>query len=76
MNMKDRIEQVQRAIQDVAAACGRSRKSVRLIAVSKTKPVTAVREAIQAGQRDFGENYIQEAREKFQTLSSTSIASF
>lgn len=51
----------------VAAAClraGRDPKEVTLIAVSKTKPVEALREAYQAGIREFGENKVQEIQEK------------
>jgi pyridoxal phosphate enzyme (YggS family) len=42
---------------------------VRLVAVSKTKPASAVREAYAAGQRDFGENYAQELAEKAEQLA-------
>lgn len=43
--------------------------SVRLLAVSKTHPVERIREAWQAGARDFGENYVQEALEKIRSFS-------
>jgi PLP dependent protein len=43
--------------------------AVTLIAVSKTQPAAAVREAYAAGQRDFGENYAQEWREKAEALA-------
>ncbi len=55
----------------VAAACGRSgRKTsdVTLIAVSKTKPVDMLKEAYDAGARDFGENKVQEILEKYPQL--------
>jgi hypothetical protein len=42
-----------------AAATGASRPLPRLVAVSKTKPVEALMEAYEAGQRDFGENYVR-----------------
>jgi len=42
---------------------------VTLVAVSKTQPAAAIREAHAAGQRDFGENYVQEWREKAEALS-------
>jgi pyridoxal phosphate enzyme (YggS family) len=41
---------------------------VRLVAVSKSQPAEAIREAYDAGQRDFGENYVQEWREKAEAL--------
>jgi PLP dependent protein len=52
------------AMAAAAEQCGRDPAAVRLIAVSKTHPVAAIIEAYQAGQRDFGENYIQELHEK------------
>lgn len=55
----------------VAAACeraGRARDEVTLIAVSKTKPVSDVREAMAAGARVFGENKVQEIREKTEAI--------
>jgi pyridoxal phosphate enzyme (YggS family) len=51
----------------LAAACqdaGRDRGSVRLLAVSKKQPVQSILEAAAAGQRDFGENFVQEGLEK------------
>ena len=47
-----------------AGAAGRDPSSVRLVAVSKTFPIQAVREAYAAGQRDFGENRVQEGLQK------------
>ena len=55
----------------IAAACSRSGRdpaSVRLIAVSKTKPAQMLRDAVAAGQIVFGENYAQELREKAEAL--------
>ena len=68
--MKERLKRVTERIARAAEACGRSADSVRLVAVSKTMPVEVVREAIAAGVTDLGENYIQEAREKFNALAS------
>ncbi len=56
----------------VAAACarvGRPVESVTLVAVSKLKPAALIREAYEAGQRDFGENYAQELRDKAAELA-------
>ncbi len=47
-----------------AAACGRNEKDINLLAVSKTWPAACVREAAAAGQRAFGENYVQEGVDK------------
>lgn len=63
------LDQVRQAIELAARACGRSADSVRLLAVSKTHPADAIREAWSAGQRLFGENYAQELREKAPALA-------
>ncbi|NWB25750.1 YggS family pyridoxal phosphate-dependent enzyme [Pseudomonas gingeri] len=57
----DNIASVAARISAAAQACGRDAADIRLLAVSKTKPAEAVREAHAAGLRDFGENYLQEA---------------
>ena len=67
--MKDRLEHVQERIRQTTNACGRLETDVRLVAVSKTMPVEIVKKAIEAGMKDFGENYIQEAREKTSSLA-------
>ena len=72
MSIADNLRQVQRDIADCAAQCGRSASDVRLLAVSKTKPLTDLESAYAAGQRLFGENYVQEAVEKYQALSHLS----
>ncbi|MHC8379675.1 YggS family pyridoxal phosphate-dependent enzyme [Pseudomonas sp. MDT1-16] len=60
----DNILQVSSRIHAAAVAAKRDEDSVQLLAVSKTKPAEAVREAHAAGIRDFGENYLQEALSK------------
>jgi hypothetical protein len=55
------IAAVRTRIAAAAARAGRDPADVRLIAVSKTKPVEMIRSAIAAGVRDIGENYVQEA---------------
>ena len=67
--MKERIKRVQERIREAADASNRPETDIRLVAVSKTMPVEIVKEAIESGMTDFGENYIQEAREKITTLS-------
>ena len=56
-------------ITQACAAAGRAVDSVTLLAVSKTFPAEAVREAFAAGQRQFGENYVQEALDKIAALA-------
>lgn len=67
------IAKVRTRIREAAQACGRDPESVGLLAVSKTKPAAAVREAHTCGQRDFGENYLQEALNKQAELSDLSL---
>jgi len=66
--VKERLQRIIQRIDKAAAACGRDPASVRLVAVSKTMGIERVAEAIDAGARILGENYIQEAREKFNAL--------
>ena len=57
--------------QNIEAACqrvGREPEEVTLIAVSKTKPISSIREAYEAGCRDFGENKVQELMDKYEQL--------
>ena len=60
----DNIVEVEARIRAAALAVQRDVTSIHLLAVSKTKPAAALREAYAAGIRDFGENYLQEARAK------------
>lgn len=62
------LERVRARIAAAAEAAGREPDSVRLVAVSKTRPPGDVAAAAAAGQRDFGENYLQEALPKIDAL--------
>ncbi|WP_213990673.1 YggS family pyridoxal phosphate-dependent enzyme [Sodalis sp. dw_96] len=62
--IEQNLQQVTARISATARECGRDPGEVSLLAVSKTKPVEAIEEAIAAGQRAFGENYVQEGVEK------------
>jgi hypothetical protein len=64
-----RLELVRARIRGAAERAGRDAASVRLIAVSKTQPVEAILAAYAAGQRDFGENYVQELTAKAEALA-------
>ena len=59
---------VRTRIEAATSAAGREAGSVALVAVSKTQPVAAVREALAGGQRLFGENRVQEAQAKYPAL--------
>src|SRR6185312_15575896 len=62
------LKAVQDQIEAAARAAGRDPRSVALVAVSKTHGIRAVRQALAAGQRIFGENRVQEAASKFPQL--------
>jgi hypothetical protein len=64
---------VRARIDAAARSAGRDPSSVRLVAVSKTFPVDAIRDAYLAGQRDFGENRVQEALQKVSGSADLSI---
>lgn len=64
------MQAVEQAIAAAAQAAGRPREAVRLLAVSKTFPFEAVLEAMQTGQRAFGENYVQEGVDKIAALAA------
>ena len=64
--ISDNLQAVRAELATVALKCGRDPAQVSLLAVSKTFAVDAVLEAARAGQRCFGENYLQEALDKMQ----------
>lgn len=67
--LADNLSAISARIASAAQAAGRDPASVQLLAVSKTKPASAIREIHAAGVCDFGENYLQEALTKQQALS-------
>ncbi|HEY2431516.1 MAG TPA: YggS family pyridoxal phosphate-dependent enzyme [Vicinamibacterales bacterium] len=67
------LASIRSRIEAAARAAGRDPASVRLLAVSKTFPADAVREAYEAGQRDFGENKVQEALQKIEATAELPI---
>ena len=64
MTIADRLAGIRGRIAAAARSAGRDPSSIRLVAVSKTFPIEAIREAYAAGQREFGENRVQEALQK------------
>jgi pyridoxal phosphate enzyme (YggS family) len=66
----DRLAEVRQHIAAAARAAGRDPAAVTLVAVSKTHAADRVRELLDAGQRVFGENRVQEAEEKFPALKA------
>lgn len=67
-DVRSRLESVRRRIESGARACGRPAEDVTLVAVTKTHASSVVREAFDAGARDFGENRVQEAEGKIEEL--------
>lgn len=68
MSIAENIARVTQAIAQAATTAGRAAADVHLLAVSKTFGADAVIEAAHAGQRAFGENYLQEALDKMQAV--------
>ncbi|MFE8117661.1 YggS family pyridoxal phosphate-dependent enzyme [Brenneria goodwinii] len=62
--IQQNLQDIRQQIAAAAQQCARTPEAIKLLAVSKTKPVTAIEEAIAAGQRAFGENYVQEGVDK------------
>ncbi|CAG8998524.1 MAG: Pyridoxal phosphate homeostasis protein [Candidatus Celerinatantimonas neptuna] len=71
MNINQRLNQIHQTIQQTEQQNHRH-DHVKLLAVSKTKPLKAVEQAYQAGQRYFGENYVQEGVDKINAASQSS----
>ena len=67
------LQAVQARIETAARACGRDPATVSLLAVSKTWPGSSVVEAAAAGQRAFGENYVQEGCDKIDALAAQGL---
>lgn len=73
MSIAHNLERVRREMEAACRRAGRDPASVRLVAVSKTHPAEAVREAVAAGQLLFGENRVQEAREKIPLVPEAGV---
>ena len=69
----ERLTGVRARLERAARSAGRDPSSVRLIAVSKTFPINLIRDAYAAGQREFGENRVQEALQKISTSTDLEI---
>ncbi|MCX7946058.1 MAG: YggS family pyridoxal phosphate-dependent enzyme [Hydrogenophilus sp.] len=69
----ERLRRVQAEVAERARAAGRDPAGVTLVAVSKGQPVSAIEAAWKAGQRVFGESYVQEAKEKQEALAERGV---
>lgn len=65
----NRLQEVKRRVANAGAVSGRDANKITLLAVSKTVPAAAVREAAESGQTAFGENYVQEGLAKIEALA-------
>jgi len=72
-NTENNLNQTQGRINQAAERYNRQLSNICLLAVSKRKPTEDIREAYRCGQRDFGENYLQEAQQKIQDLADLDI---
>ncbi|MGH8239069.1 MAG: YggS family pyridoxal phosphate-dependent enzyme [Steroidobacteraceae bacterium] len=72
-NVRDRLVETRNRIASAAMRYGRDADSVRLIAVSKSQPAAAIRTLAELGQREFGENYLQEALPKLAALGELGL---
>lgn len=72
-SVSQNIARVREQISEACKRCGRDSDDVRLVAVSKTKKISVVHEAIKAGQIDFGENQLQDALTKIPHTNSENI---
>ncbi len=68
MSVTENLKEVERRVEEALRRAGRPAGSVTVLAVSKTKPVEMIRELLDAGHLDFGENYVQELKEKADAL--------
>ncbi len=66
--LTENVIEVEKNIQATCDRAGRSREEVRLIAVSKTKPVSDIEEVLTTGILDYGENKVQELSDKYDVL--------
>jgi len=72
--IKENIENIRLKIKMAAESCERNPDDVHLVAVSKTMPAEKLVQAVEAGVETLGENYVQEAREKFNDLYTLPVS--
>ncbi len=76
MSVPERLAEVRERIERACARCGREPSSITLIAVTKVFPAAVIREAYDAGLREFGENYVQEFESKAPEVQDLAGARF
>ncbi len=73
-DITNNLQTVRKRVAAAAVATGRDPSEVMLLAVSKGQPMSAIRRAVAAGQRDFGENYLQDAIAKIDGLANPDLS--
>lgn len=73
MNIKENLHNLHNNIQNYCKESGRNVSDVKLIAVSKRKPIDSIKKALDAGQINFGENNVMEAKNKAEELADKNI---
>lgn len=73
MSIKENLEQIEKRIDQACARVNRSSDEILLVNVSKTKPNEIVIEGYEAGMRVFGENKVQEIRDKYESINYPDI---
>jgi len=76
VSLRERLAQVRDRIDHAAARAGRDASTITLVAVTKVFPASVIREAYEAGLRDFGENYVQEFEAKAPEVADLAGARF
>lgn len=71
--ISERLHQINALIRTTAEDVGRDPEGIRLVAVGKRHPAAAIRAAAEAGQRDFGENYVREGLDKMRELADLDL---
>jgi len=64
--ISQKISKISTVIAEAATSCGRDATEIKLIGVTKTKPIEMIREAFEAGLMDVGENYVEDFSDKYQ----------
>ncbi|MFH2064003.1 MAG: YggS family pyridoxal phosphate-dependent enzyme [Pseudomonadota bacterium] len=71
--LQKRVDDIRNRIQNALCSCGRRQDNITLVAVSKTVPSETIKAGIHSGLSIFGENYIQEAKQKIDTIADPSV---
>lgn len=76
MTIANNLHTIRKSITETASNCGRDPLSIKLVAVSKRHSIASIKEAMEAGQFLFGENYMQEAAEKRKNIPDPALFHF